>query len=48
MLLTIALLLALSGALITSRVLAPAAGKSAAAGWMSDKWLAEQRASRLT
>jgi hypothetical protein len=45
MFLTIAFLLALTGVLVASRVLAPTAGNPDP-GWMSQQWLAEHRATR--
>ncbi len=44
MLLTIGLVLALTSALILSRVMARGPVNSSQAGWMSDQWLAEHRA----
>jgi hypothetical protein len=46
MLLAIGLLLTLVGTLMLSRALSRAAANSAGLGWMSEQWLAEQRASR--
>lgn len=46
MLLTIGLIFALTSPLILSRVMAPRAANSAQAGWMSEQWLAEHRATR--